>query len=155
MSALSAIACGQGSQKASESTASVGGSGGSGDTPGLLCENDGGPLVGDLPCDVGTVLENKCQPCHQQPPKNHAHFPLLTYEDTQQPFGIVPDERRWQRMAQVVEPGGQPHMPYGNAPQLTPAELDTLRAWFRACARPAPEGQGCDTGESPAKDAQP
>jgi hypothetical protein len=109
----------------------------------IPCEDAGGPLVGDLPCDVGQVLTDKCQPCHQQPPQNHAHFPLLTYEDTQAPFGTG-GRRRWQRMAEVIEPGALPHMPYGSAPQLTQQELTTLRAWFHTCARPVPEGTGCD-----------
>lgn len=126
-----------------------------GGAPGLLCAGasgsgdaqvDAGGPIGDLPCDVGQVLKDKCQPCHQTPQRNHAHFPLLTYEDTQQPFGVTPGERRWQRMAQVIEPGTFPHMPFGTAPQLTSAELDTLRSWFRACAPPVPEGQGCDVG---------
>src|SRR5207248_7411483 len=93
-----------------------------------------GPSAGDLPCDVDMVLMGKCQPCHQTPQKNGAKFPLLTYEDTQQPFG---SRRRWQRMAEVIEPDGVPHMPYKTAPQLTSAELQTLRDWFKACAPPA------------------
>jgi hypothetical protein len=135
--------CGGGS---SSSAAAAGGAASSG-APVLLCVDAGGPTVGDLPCDVGQVLKDKCQPCHQTPQLNHAHFPLLTYEDTQQPFGIMPGERRWQRMAQVIEPGTFPHMPFGTAPQLTSSELDTLRSWFKACAPPVPEGQGCDVGE--------
>ena len=42
------------------------------------------------------------------------------------------------------------HMPpraATNVPQLTDAQLDTLRAWFRACTPPEPEGMGCDKGE--------
>lgn len=109
----------------------------------IPCTDAGGPLVGDLPCDVGKVLTAKCQPCHQNPPQNHAHFPLLSYEDTQQPFGIG-GRRRWQRMAEVIEPGVVPHMPYGSAPQLTQQELTTLREWFHTCAPPVPEGTGCD-----------
>jgi hypothetical protein len=118
----------------------------------IPCEDAGGPLVGDLPCDVGRVLADKCQPCHQQPPKNHAHFSLLTYEDTQQPFGTT-GRRRWQRMAEVIEPGVFPHMPFGSAPQLTPEELTILRTWFHTCARPVPEGTGCDQGEGSGAEA--
>jgi uncharacterized membrane protein len=103
----------------------------------------GGPTAGDLPCDVSMVLHDKCQMCHQMPPQGGAHFPLITYEDTQQPLG---SQRRWRRMAEVIEPGAVPHMPYKTAPQLTDAEHATLKAWFAACAPPQPEGKGCDNG---------
>lgn len=128
------------------------GCGGGGDQPAKYhnaCSP--GPTLGDLPCDVGTVLHDKCQPCHQSPPLSGAKFPLLTYEDTQQPFGTT-GKLRWQRMAEVIEPGSVPHMPYRsskypNTPQLTDSELQTLRDWFKACAPPVPEKQGCDVGE--------
>ena len=100
---------------------------------------------GDYPCDVGAVIQNRCVQCHQSPPQHGAHFPLLRYEDTQQPY--TASELRWQRMAQVIEPGVSPHMPYQDAGQLTSNELETLEAWFKACAPPVPEGQGCDQGE--------
>jgi len=102
--------------------------------------------VGDYPCDVGTVIQNRCQECHQDPPLHGAHFSLLRFEDTQQPFGVA-GMLRWQRMAQVIEPDAIPHMPYQDAGQLTVDELETLRNWFKSCAPPAPEGQGCDKGE--------
>jgi hypothetical protein len=103
--------------------------------------------VGDLPCDVAAVLEI-CQNCHTMPPVRMAPFPFLTYEDTQAIyFGAM---RRWERMAQVIEPDDALHMPPRMAtdiPQLTDPQLETLRAWFRACTPPEPEGQGCDKGE--------
>jgi len=112
------------------------------------CLDAGGPKVGDYPCDVGKVLADKCQPWHQNPPKNGAHFSLLNYEDSQQPFGVVAGRRRWQRMAEVIEPGVVPHMPYRTASQLTAAEQTTLRRWFHDCAPPVAEGTGCDSGET-------
>lgn len=125
--------------------------------PGASCAP--GPTTGDLPCDVGAVLKASCQPCHQTPTQNGAHFPILTYEDTQKPFGLAPDDggppkRRFQRMAEVVQPEGLPHMPSQAAPacggkscSLSAADLTTLDAWFTACAPPAPEHKGCDVGE--------
>lgn len=101
---------------------------------------------GDYPCDVGKVIQDRCQECHQNPPQHNAHFSLLSFEDTQQPYGPS-GELRWQRMAQVIEPDTIPHMPYQDAGQLTPDELQTLHNWFEACAQPVPEGQGCDKGE--------
>ena len=101
--------------------------------------------AGDLPCDVAAVLESKCQPCHTSPPANGAPFPLLTYEDLESPYGA--GMLRWQRVAEVVEPDASLHMPPVVQPQPTPAELDTLRAWFGACAPGVAEGSGCDVGE--------
>ena len=102
------------------------------------------PATGDLPCDVAAVLEI-CQNCHTMPPVRGAPFPFLTYEDTQEIyFGPT---LRWQRMSQVIEPNDPLHMPPRSAtdvPQPTDAQLDTLRAWFRACTPPEAEGMGCD-----------
>jgi hypothetical protein len=116
------------------------------------------PATGDFPCDVGGVIAAKCQPCHQMPIKHGAHFPLLTYEDTQQVFVPSTDGGppflRWMRMYQVIQPGFIPHMPSNVYPacdaglcQLDDAELKTLDAWFQACVSPKPEGTGCDVGE--------
>src|SRR5262245_31654979 len=91
------------------------------------------PAAGDLPCDVAAVLEI-CQNCHTMPTMRGAPFPFLTYEDTQAIY-FTP-MRRWQRMQQVIEPDDPVHMPPRVAtdiPQLTDAQLNTLRAWFRAC----------------------
>ena len=83
--------------------------------------------------------------CHTAPPANGAPFPLRTYEDLATPFagGLL----RWQRVAQVIEPNTLPHMPPVDQPQLAPVELDTLHAWFAACAPALGEGAGCDVGE--------
>jgi uncharacterized membrane protein len=102
--------------------------------------------VGDFPCDVGMVIQARCQPCHQVPQRNGAHFPLLTYEDTRQPFG-TDGALRFNRMTQVIEPGFLPHMPPNGATQPTPSELETLRSWFKACAPPVAEGTGCDAAQ--------
>jgi uncharacterized membrane protein len=107
------------------------------------CNIAAAPAVGDLPCDVAAVLQARCQPCHQMPPLHHAPFPELSYEDLMMPYGIA-GLVRWQRMAEVIEPGNSPHMPPRDAPQLSDSDFATLRGWFGACAQPLPEGTGCD-----------
>jgi len=106
------------------------------------------PKRGDFPCDVAAVIAI-CQNCHQRPPIRSAPFPFMTYEDTQEVyFGT---ELRAQRMKEVIEPDSPIQMPPPTAtdvPQLTDAQRNTLRAWFRACTPPEPEGQGCDKGET-------
>jgi hypothetical protein len=101
------------------------------------------PTTGDLPCDVAAVLVAKCQACHRQPPRDHAPFPLVTFEDLAQPFG-QDGLRRWQRVGQVIEPGDRFPMPLAGAPPLDAQEHATLRAWVAACAPPQPEAMGCD-----------
>ncbi len=100
-----------------------------------------GPSTGDFPCEVGAVIKSRCQPCHQNPPQHGAHFPLLSYADTRQPFNA--SMLRFQRMAQVIEPDFLPHMPPHGAAQPSAAELATLRAWFAACALPGSQDAGC------------
>ena len=110
------------------------------------------PTTGDFPIPVGTVLRDKCQTCHKQPPVQHAPFPLLTYEDTVGPDPIPPFSGQpiWQVMHFVIQPGAVPHMPFGTAPQLTPAEFQTLDDWLTSCAAPVAEGTGGDVGEAEA-----
>lgn len=107
------------------------------------CDPAQTPTTGDLPDTVNAVLKDKCQACHSGPPQNHAPFAIVSFEDTQKQFGIT-SRLKWQRMAEVIEPGGLPHMPYGNAPQLTPDQLTTLQNWFASCAPPIAEGTGHD-----------
>ncbi|MEP7119837.1 MAG: hypothetical protein ABJE95_02960 [Byssovorax sp.] len=123
---------------ASSSTGAGGGDGG------IKC----GPLpaTGDIPCDVFKVIHSRCNPCHVDPPKVGAPFPLLTYEDTQMPFDTH-GKLRYARMKEVIQPDGFPHMPYKSSfivvPELTAAEFKTLDDWL-ACPMPTAEGQGCE-----------
>lgn len=92
------------------------------------------PATGSFPADVAAILVDKCQPCHTDPPKNGAPFPLLTYEDVQKPF--AGGKPIYQQMYLQVQPGADPRMPFGNAPQLTPDEFSTLTSWLISCAPP-------------------
>ena len=108
------------------------------------------PATGSFPEDVAQVLADKCQTCHQMPTKQHAPFPLLTYAQTQSddplsPYMGVPI---WQVMHAIIQPKGVPHMPFGNAPQLTSAEFTTLNDWLLACALPADTSEGGTDGSS-------
>jgi hypothetical protein len=97
------------------------------------------PSSGDFPADVAAVLRDKCQTCHRNPPINHAPFPLLAYGDTQRSDPDTPYVGKpiWQVMHVVIQLRGVPHMPFGNAPQLTTAQFQTLDGWLTACAMPA------------------
>jgi hypothetical protein len=96
-------------------------------------------------------MQNKCWGCHSDPPKSHAPFPLINYEDVVMPNPLVPGSLRVQTMALVILPDGQrpanlPHMPFQQAPQLTPEEFSTLSNWLDHCAVPVAEHTGGDLG---------
>ena len=115
------------------------------------------PTTGSFPADVAQVLVAKCQTCHQMPPKNHAPFPILTYAQSQtsdplSPFTGVPI---WQVMHKVIQPKGVPHMPFGNAPQLTAAEMSTLDGWLLGCALPDGASEGGDAPSGDEAGAEP
>jgi hypothetical protein len=101
------------------------------------------PATGSFPPDVAAVLADKCQTCHQSPPKNHAPFPILTYAETQgvDPLSPYTGLPIWQVMHTVIQPKGVPHMPFGNAPQLTSSEMTTLDGWLLACAPPEADAE--------------
>jgi len=115
--------------------------GGGSNTGGMGGMGGSAPVVGDFPCPVFQVILDKCSACHQSPPKGGAPFPILTYEDTQKLLG---QKTVLQRMAEVIQPNGVPHMPFGSAPQLTQAEFTTLNDWLTQGATPEPEGMGCE-----------
>jgi hypothetical protein len=127
-----------------QTEATTTGSGQGGGDGGVSC----GPLpaTGDVPCDVFKVIHGTCNRCHQDPPLAGAPFPLLTYEDTQMPYDMH-GKLRYQRMHEVIQPDGSPHMPFKSTivvvPELTAAEFATLDAWL-ACPTPTAQGQGCE-----------
>ena len=100
----------------------------------VQCGSSPPPATGNIPADVAAILTSRCQTCHQMPPVNGAPFPLLTYDNVHQLFGgTIPI---YQEMYILTRPDGQPHMPYGSAPQLTADQLATLGNWLLACAPP-------------------
>jgi hypothetical protein len=107
-----------------------------GGSDGPTCEDT--TDTGDFPCDVFALLQTHCHTCHQSPPLNSAPFPLLTFEDTQAPYGTM-GKQRWQRMAEVVESG---FMPLGKT--IPPEDKQALLAWLTACAPPTEAGMGCE-----------
>ena len=93
------------------------------------------PATGSFPADVAAVLMSRCQPCHTSPPLMGAPFPLLAYEDVHKalPATTTPI---YQEMYLLIQPGADPHMPFGNAPQLSTEQFNTLSNWLLSCAPP-------------------
>lgn len=92
------------------------------------------PATGSFPADVAAVIHSKCNPCHTDPPLNGAPFPLLQYSDVHKIFNDT--FPIYEEMYLLIQPGADPHMPFGNAPQLTASEFKTLSDWLISCAPP-------------------
>lgn len=101
----------------------------------------GGAGDGLVPwCDAYQVINCSCQQCHQDPTRNGAAMPLMTYEDTQRPFPQASSPKKvWQQMQQAVMNGSMPLtgdesiLPPVKA--LTSAQRSTLLAWLAQGAR--------------------
>jgi hypothetical protein len=86
-----------------------------------------------------------CRRCHTRPPEHGAPFALLTWEDTQQPFGVG-GELRYMRMLQAVRDGSMPYTESDIEPPvaaLSTAEKETLVTWLEQGARPL-GGRACE-----------
>ncbi len=102
---------------------------------------DSGPIVPF--CDALTVIRAKCQRCHQDPPKNGAPVPFLTYDDTQARYYATD-----MKFSDVMLPAiGNDFMPFvalntGENPimppveSLTVEEKATMLSWLKQGARP-------------------
>ncbi|HMJ13370.1 MAG TPA: hypothetical protein VK524_18250 [Polyangiaceae bacterium] len=86
-----------------------------------------------------------CRRCHQNPPLNFAPFSLLTWDDTQQPYGIS-GRLRYERMFEVV---GDDIMPFRFStidPPVQPLSAEdkvTLLNWLSQGAQPL-GGRDCE-----------
>jgi hypothetical protein len=83
-------------------------------------------------CAAYHIINCVCQQCHQNPPLNGAPIPLMTYDDTQAPFGTK--ELVWQVMQDVVS---SRFMPFTGDPTVMPVVLplddddyNTMLAWL-------------------------
>jgi hypothetical protein len=84
-------------------------------------------------CEALAVVQKKCQRCHTDPTENGAPFPLLTYEDFQEPYPHSDSPPVWERAGKAVESGFMPavSIPIEPPPEpLTKAEKTTLLSWF-------------------------
>lgn len=131
-------ASGTGASGAAGGTGADGGSGGAGgEAPCFTsCDPENPPVQsGNIPDDVNAIFTANCQRCHvQDAPLVQAPFDLVTYDDTQQPYG---SSFVWLKIkTAAVDSSFMPQQP----PALTTAERETLRAWVCECAPPAGTG---------------
>lgn len=109
------------------------------------CSDD--PGTGEFPCDVGAILEAKCQRCHTDP-SSHAScsaadtcvpapFPLMTWQETRGQYG---GSNVYEHIARAVKSGFMPMKADGLTPPveaLTEEEKTVLIEWAENCAPPA------------------
>ncbi len=124
---------------------SPGGPGGS-PPPGPGTPIDPPAAAASLPCDVQRVLQQRCQSCHQSPPKFGAPMPLLTYSDTQAP-ALGGQQAIKQVMKTKVEGGKMPPPSTPSGP-LSAAEKTTLMGWLDA-GTPRGTATSCNPGGAP------
>lgn len=115
---------GAGSGTGGSAQSGAGGSGGGGATGGSDASTSG-----SLPCDVQTLLVNRCESCHGNTPSGGAPRSLVTYAnlasaDPASP-GMTEAQVALQRMQNTTSP-----MPPSPASPATSAEIATLQNWI-------------------------
>lgn len=94
-------------------------------------------------CEALTVMRAKCQRCHQDPPKNGAPVPFLTYDDTHARY-YATDMKFSDVMPGAIERGFMPYVALNDGDNpimppvepLTPEEKATLLGWLKQGALP-------------------
>ncbi len=103
--------------------------------------NECGPTstAGPLPCDVDTILRQRCQGCHSSTPKFGAPMPLTTMDEILAQARNTPGQTVAQVIKARINHATNPMPPPGQTP-LTDAEKARLNGWVDAQtpAGPAP-----------------
>lgn len=135
-SLLAAAACGS-SNSATDQTDGLGGAAGSGVGGGSSQPPPSGPT--GLPCDVQTLLADRCWSCHGYPLAKNVPMQLITYEQLTAPSKSEPAKTvaalSVERMSATKLP-----MPPGPDPHATPAEIAVMDGWVKAGT---PKGDAC------------
>lgn len=107
-----------------------------------------GPTAGSgqaLPCAVQSILAEKCQLCHGDPPSFGAYMALTNYAQFHAQ-GTTDKTKTYAELAKLrinAEVSGAGHMPPPTSPQLSAEELLSLNAWLDQGAPAAVAGQSC------------
>ena len=110
--------------------------------------------LGELPCEVATILEANCQGCHGAVPVYGAAFSMLTMADLLSPSFTDPSRSVAELMVERIVDVRAP-MPPAPQPMLSASEIATLTAWVNGGS---PAGDAClppdtDTGSDAGTDA--
>lgn len=140
--------CGGGG--AGGSGGSAGGTGGSSGAGGSSGGNDAGVPGGVLPCDVQTLLVNKCASCHGTAPAGGAPRSLVTYANLTMADPANPSMTEAQVALQRMQSTASP-MPPSPASPATSAEIASLQNWINGgyASGPACSGDAGTVGPDP------
>lgn len=111
--------------------AGAGGTGGSGGSGGSTGGADAGVPGGSLPCDVQTLLVNRCDSCHGATPAGGAPRSLVTYANMTMADPANPALTEAQASVARMQSTTSP-MPPSPASSATSAEIATLQNWINA-----------------------
>lgn len=81
-----------------------------------------------VPCDVETVLADRCQGCHTDPPLMGVPMPLMTYAQITAQSVPYPSQTILERMLVRMQSSTTP-MPPAPAMRATSAEIAVIQAW--------------------------
>jgi len=103
------------------------------------------PGVGDLPCDVDSVLARNCRKCHSAPPLYGAPMPLNNLADLRADAKQTAGKKVFEQVGLRIHDEASP-MPQAPNPRLSAADSATLDSWIAAGA---PAGTAACTGAAP------
>ena len=124
-----------------QTTTGTGTGGGPGATGTGGSSGGGGGSVLGMPCDVQSLLQNRCVACHSNPPINSAPMPLVTRADLMAPSLADPTQTVAQRaLTRIQLTVGE--MPPAPAARATTAEIQALSNWIASSYTAASCGSG-------------
>ncbi|HYP86494.1 MAG TPA: hypothetical protein VEQ59_00035 [Polyangiaceae bacterium] len=99
----------------------------------------GGAMPAVSYCAALSIVQDKCQSCHADPPKHGAPVPFLSAADFHHPYGSSGTVEYWEVAIDQVESGTMPYVVLNNPPTslmppvepLSATEKATLLGWLR------------------------
>jgi hypothetical protein len=95
-----------------------------------------------LPCEMSTLLANKCTSCHGATPLFGAPMPLVTLDDLRAPAKSDPTRKVYELVGERVRSTAKP-MPPDVTQRLDAGELAMVDTWIEAAAPAASPGGTC------------
>jgi hypothetical protein len=127
-----------------------------GNPPPRDASRDTGPISAalSLPCDVQTILKERCNNCHGTVRDFAAPMSMVTHADLMAPAPLTPKSKVYEELALRIRDEGSPMPPDG---MLSEQEIRTLESWVEAGAKARASGDKCAAVDEPAppKDAGP
>ncbi|MET0282991.1 MAG: hypothetical protein ABW352_00915 [Polyangiales bacterium] len=115
-----------------------------------------------VPCEVQSILTEKCGSCHGASTDFAAPMSMVTYADLMAPSPKAKDKKVYEQIGVRIHDERLPMPPASDDVKLSEEELATLDAWIEAggqpraagdkCATPEPDPTPKDAGQEPVED---